>query len=95
MKKKYRLVAFTDGDARVYTSEYVTAKMIREWNKLKDRGETKDTARTVTQSDNKDALIEMAKMARYDYALELESRFGAAANHELVDRTARRGEMFP
>ena len=92
--KKYKLVAFTDGDARVYLSEYATSKVIREWNKLFARGETEDKARTVTQSDNKDALIEMARLARYDYALSFEDKFGAVANHELVDRTGK-AELFP
>ena len=86
MKKKYRLVAFTDGDARVYLSEAVTSKVIREWNRLKDRGDTCDTARTVTQSDNKDALIAMARLARHDYVLEFEDKHGYS-NPKMLDRT--------
>lgn len=89
------MVTFTDGDARVYLKSVVNEAVVRRWNKLKDSGETEDTAEVVAESTDKDALIRMAMLARHGYVMEWEDEHGEH-NPTIVDRThMTSGQQFP
>lgn len=88
MKKvNYVMVSFSDGDARVYLKRVASKTTVRCWNRLKDLGETEDTAEIVAEGTDKERLIAMARLARHDYVAHFEQSYDAVANHELVDRT--------
>lgn len=63
---KYVMVTFKDGDCRVYTKRVANKRRLEEWNV---NASTEGlVANVVAESTDKDKLLQMANLARHDYA---------------------------
>ena len=61
---KYVLIQFTDGDARVYRKRAANVPRIKQWNA------GRITAKVVHEDTDKDVLLAMAKLLRYEFVMK-------------------------